>query len=183
MEKRGVLKVVAIWALFIVYLAFIIYLSTAFLPPELPEEKEEKPPKPPPTNGTGTSPSTPGKPAEPREPFTLLKPVYYFKDNLPNFDFYVNLGLYLFFGILAFLALATLPKLDWKSVLVIAVLLGLVLSISLEIYQYFVSFRIADHMDVIYDTLGSMIGAMLMYVTFLNLDALEKEREKRIKVS
>jgi VanZ family protein len=66
---------------------------------------------------------------------------------------------------------------------VIAILLGLVLSITLEIYQYFVSFRIADHRDVIYDTLGSMIGAILTYVTFLNLDALEKERKKRFRIS
>lgn len=171
---------VLVWALFIAYVAFIIYMSTAFLPPELPEEEEEKPPKPPPTNGTGTSPSTPGKPAEPREPFVLLKPIYYFKDNLPNFDVYANLGIYLFFGILAFLALATFPRLDWKSVLVIAIMLGLVLSITLEIYQYYVSFRIADHRDVMYDTMGSLIGAALMYVTFLNLDAIEKEK-KRIR--
>ena len=42
MEKFRVLRVVSIWVMFILYVALIVYLSTAFLPPELPEEDEDE---------------------------------------------------------------------------------------------------------------------------------------------
>ena len=166
------MRTVSVWALFILYVALIIFVSTTFLPAEEPVEEEVTPPVTPPTNGSGGGGGgTPTPPKEPKEPFILLRPVYFFREQIPNFNFYTNVGLYLLFGVLCFLAVATSPRFDHRSILVLTMLSGLVLSISMETYQTTLSSRIADPNDVLYNVMGAMLGATLVFMVFLKIKA------------
>jgi glycopeptide antibiotics resistance protein len=71
-----------------------------------------------------------------------------------------NILLFVPWGFLLFLALHTEER-PTVQIYVLTVLLGLTFTLAIEAYQYFLPSRVADINDVIYNTSGTLLGAML----------------------
>jgi glycopeptide antibiotics resistance protein len=71
-----------------------------------------------------------------------------------------NILLFVPWGFLLFLALHTEER-PTVQIYVLTVLLGLTFTLGIEAYQYFLPSRVADINDVIYNTSGTLLGAML----------------------
>ena len=76
-----------------------------------------------------------------------------------RFDLLVNLLAYAPFGFFTLLALY--PRLRSNLALIITLLLSGILSIALESIQGFLAWRIASNLDVLMNTLGALLGALL----------------------
>jgi glycopeptide antibiotics resistance protein len=70
-----------------------------------------------------------------------------------------NILLFVPWGFLLFLALHTEER-PTVQIYVLTVLLGLTFTLGIEAYQYFLPSRVADINDVIYNTSGTLLGAM-----------------------
>lgn len=71
-----------------------------------------------------------------------------------------NVLLFLPWGFLTFIALYTLDRPTLQTY-VLTILLGLSLSLGIEGWQYFLPSRVADINDVIWNTTGVVLGALL----------------------
>jgi glycopeptide antibiotics resistance protein len=71
-----------------------------------------------------------------------------------------NILLFVPWGFLLFTALHTEDR-PTIQIYVLTILLGLTFTLGIEAYQYFLPSRVADINDVIYNTSGTMFGAML----------------------
>jgi glycopeptide antibiotics resistance protein len=71
-----------------------------------------------------------------------------------------NILLFVPWGFLLFVALHTEER-PTVQIYVLTVLLGLTFTLGIEAYQYFLPSRVADINDVIYNTSGTLLGAMI----------------------
>lgn len=71
-----------------------------------------------------------------------------------------NVALFLPWGFLAFIALYTIDR-PTVQTYVLTILLGLTFSVAIEAWQYFLPTRVADINDIIWNTAGTIIGAIL----------------------
>ena len=71
-----------------------------------------------------------------------------------------NILLFVPWGFLLFVALHTEER-PTVQIYVLTVLLGLTFTLGIEAYQYFLPSRVADINDVIYNTMGTLFGAIL----------------------
>ena len=166
MSKRGRLAnkkympVIIVWALTLLYTLFIIYISTTSLPAELPDETDDNGGGDDDNNsgggggGGGIQPVTP----PPKGPDPMLRPIYSLRDQVPNFQVLANIGLYLIFGLLLFISLSQVRKIGLPMAFLGCVLLGVLLSLSMEFTQSFVD-RVTDINDVIANGSGALMGA------------------------
>ena len=80
----------------------------------------------------------------------------------PNIDKVLHFAAYALLGAFFLRALKTTRiKNNLKLVLILSVLFSSFYGISDEIHQYFVPCRSADHMDVLADLLGSIMGVCI----------------------
>lgn len=71
-----------------------------------------------------------------------------------------NIALFVPWGFLAFISLYTTGR-PTVQTYVLTILLGLTFSLSIEAYQYFLPTRVADINDIIWNTSGTILGAIL----------------------
>ena len=71
-----------------------------------------------------------------------------------------NVMLFIPWGFLTFISLYTLERPTMQTY-VLTVLCGLSFSLAIEAWQYFLPTRVADVNDVIWNTTGAMLGAIL----------------------
>lgn len=76
-----------------------------------------------------------------------------------KFDLFINLFGYIPFGFLS--VLAFYPRLQGKIVVVLVVLLGIGLSANMEALQTFLPSRVASNLDLVCNSLGTFVGALL----------------------
>jgi VanZ family protein len=151
--------------------AMLIYIVTT-LPLVVEVEEERAKSYPTATVPTPTSEGEPadklGKPAlTPRkDTFTarlnkqFTQSVFYFKNTVPYFDILANTGLYFWFGILLYFAVAHYSRLDNFEVIYITTVVGFVYSLILEYMQFQLPTRIADANDILANTFGMLLGAI-----------------------
>jgi glycopeptide antibiotics resistance protein len=75
----------------------------------------------------------------------------------------LNLLLFVPLGFLLFIALYTLDRPTIQTY-VLTVFLGLTFSCFIEAWQYFLPDRVADVNDVIWNTIGALVGAILAHL-------------------
>jgi glycopeptide antibiotics resistance protein len=73
---------------------------------------------------------------------------------------FLNVCLFVPWGFLMFLSLTT-PERPAVIVYVLTILLGLTFSCAIEAYQYFLPTRVADVNDIIWNSVGTALGAVL----------------------
>ncbi len=79
-------------------------------------------------------------------------------------DLFGNVGLFLPFGLLAGMALEQKKRAAWTRLLLVFVA-GLLLSTFIETTQFWLPTRSADVDDVIFNSSGALLGAMLVPMT------------------
>jgi VanZ family protein len=145
----------------LIYAVIIFYLSVVPMGSAPPSEEPVAPPEN----------VTPGEPSK-HEP---TKSILFLKYNIPYFNELANIFLYLIFGILSYHALRYyLPKLINASrndiikdlglqlkIIMLVSCIALVYSTVIEINQISLISRVADAYDVLYDTVGAILGAVM----------------------
>lgn len=71
-----------------------------------------------------------------------------------------NILLFVPWGFLMFISLYSVERLTVQTYL-LTILIGLTLTLAIEAWQYFLPSRVADINDVIWNTVGTIIGAVL----------------------
>ena len=71
-----------------------------------------------------------------------------------------NILLFVPWGLLMFISLYTIDR-PTVQTYVLTILLGLTFTLAIEAWQYFLPSRVADINDVIWNTLGTVLGAIL----------------------
>ncbi len=74
-----------------------------------------------------------------------------------------NVLLFMPWGFLMFIALYTLER-PTVQTYVLTVLLGLTFACAIEAWQYFLPSRVADINDIIWNTVGTLLGAILAHM-------------------
>ena len=75
----------------------------------------------------------------------------------------MNTLLFVPFGFLLFIALYSLERPTFQTY-VLTVFLGLTFSCAIEAWQYFLPDRVADVNDVIWNSMGTLVGAILAHL-------------------
>ena len=91
----------------------------------------------------------------------------------------INMLLFFPLGIAIFLALRTIFLDSIRTILIIALALGLILSIGIETFQYLVPNRIPSVSDVIANSGGAVFGCYMLYFRKICRELKKKEESHR----